>query len=114
MLCVLRTISGSKAKKKYGFAVQADKKLLKKLTVSGGFALIDRDYGGLNADRFNKGKRIFALAKIDIIDSLSAETFIQQAVANNYSIPNDIRFDLMLTYDLLPGLRKIGVLRTPK
>jgi hypothetical protein len=101
-------------KKKYGLAVQADKKLLKKLTVSGGFALIDRDYGGLNADRFNKGKRIFALAKIDIIDSLSAETFIQQAVANNYSIPNDIRFDLMLTYDLLPGLRKIGVLRIPK
>jgi hypothetical protein len=101
-------------KKEYGFAVQVDRKLHKKVTVGGGFARIDRYYGGLNADRFNKGKRIFAIAKVDILDSLSAEVFIQQAVANNYAISNDIRLDLVLTYDLLPGLRKLGVFRIPK
>lgn len=101
-------------RKDYGFAIQADKRVHKTLALSGGFADIDRHYGGLNGDRFNKGKRLFALAKIDILKSLDAEVFIQQAVANSYSISNDIRLDLVLTYDLLPGIRKLGVFRTPQ
>jgi len=101
-------------RKDYGYAIQADKRVHKKLALSGGFADIDRYYGGLNGDRFNKGKRIFAQAKIDIIESLDAEVFIQQAVANGYSISNDVRLDLALTYDLLPGIRKLGIFRTPK
>ncbi len=101
-------------RKDYGYAVHGDKRVLKKLVLGGGFAAIDRHYGGLNGDRFNKGKRIFAQARIDILESLDAEVFIQKAVANGYSISNDIRLDLVLTYDLLPGIRKLGVFRTPQ
>jgi hypothetical protein len=97
-----------------GFAVQADKKIRRWLALGGGYADIDRLYGGLNADRFNKGRRVFASAKIDLIDSLIAEIFIQQAVANHYSISNDIRLDLALTYDFLPELRKLRLFRIPK
>lgn len=94
-----------------GFALQGDRKIAKWLQLGGGFASIDRNYGGLNADRFNKGKRIFATAKVDIVEGLSGELFVQKALANDYSIPNDVRFDAALTYDLLPALRKSGVFR---
>src|SRR4030095_125246 len=43
-----------------GLAAYAEKTLLKKkLTIGGGDADIDRNYGGLNADRFNIGRRVF-------------------------------------------------------
>jgi len=101
-------------RKDYGYAIQVDKRVHKMLALGAGFADIDRYYGGLNGDRFNKGKRIFAQAKIDILQSLEAEVFIQQAVANGYSISNDVRLDLVLTYDLLPDIRKLGIFRTPR
>lgn len=101
-------------KEAYGFAVEGNKKIRRWLTLGGGFANIDEFYGGLNSDRFGRGKRVFALAKIDLVHSLSAEVFIQQAVGNDFLIANDVRLDLVLTYDLLPAFRHLGLFRIPK
>lgn len=98
----------------YGFAVQGDKSVVASLHLGGGFAFIDKNYGGLNSDRFNKGKRIFASARIDIVEGLSGELFVQKALANDYSISNDVRVDAALTYDLLPALRRSGIFRVSR
>lgn len=98
----------------FGFAIQGEKKARRWLALGGGFADIDGSYGGLNGDRFGRGKRVFASAKIDLIPSLSAEVFIQQAVANRYTISNDFRLDMLLTYDLLPAFRQLGLFRISK
>ena len=44
---------------RHGFAVSAERMLPHKLALAGGFATIDRNYAGLNGDRFNRGKRMF-------------------------------------------------------
>lgn len=97
----------------YGFALQGDRRIRPWLSAAGGYADIDRHYGGLNADRFNKGRRLFAHARIDPAKSLSFEAFIQKAMANPYPIANDVRLDLTLTYDLLPGISKLGIFQIP-
>jgi hypothetical protein len=104
-------IEGDKA---FGFAIEGDRKISRRVTLGGGFADIDEFYGGLNADRFGRGKRLFAHAKFNLIHSLSAEAFIQQAVGNDFWISNDVRLDLVLTYDLLPAFRQLGLFRIPK
>jgi len=90
----------------YGFAVQGEKSLDKRLSLGGGFASIDRLYGGLNADRFNSGKRVFVVSKVPIIAGLSAEFFLGKAVGNRYGVANGLRLDAILTYDLRSGLGK--------
>ena len=46
----------------YGFAVTATKAFTRKVSVNGGYASIDRFYGGLNSDRFHVGNRVFVMA----------------------------------------------------
>jgi hypothetical protein len=90
----------------YGFAVAGDKNLSKRFTVGGGYAQIDRNYGGLNGDRYNKGKRLFANASFNISPEFSVSAFATRSVANDFAVGNRTRVDLIFTYNLLGTLKR--------
>lgn len=89
----------------FGFAVQGWKAFHPRVEVGAGYADIDPAYGGLNADRFNIGRRFFALANLFPMRDLTIEMFIQRAVANDFTVSNRTRVDVILNYNLLSGLR---------
>jgi hypothetical protein len=92
-----------------GLAVGVEKVFAKKLTLGGGFATIDRAYNGLNADRFNRGNRLFLNGTYALTPEFSLQTFFTRAVSNEYTIPNRSRFDLILNYNLLKTLQRTGL-----
>ncbi len=94
----------------YGFALTGEKKLGKGLTLSGGYGHIDRRYDGLNADRFNRGHRLFTLASYALSPEFTVSTFLARAVGNNYALPNRTRFEVLCSFNLLKGLQRAGIL----
>jgi hypothetical protein len=92
----------------YGFAVQGEKAITKRLTVVGGYAQIDPLYGGLNADRFQIGKRLFVLGTLRLTSTITLSTFATRAVANSVPVPIQTRFELIFSYNLLKGLQRTG------
>ena len=97
----------------YGFAIFGEKALHKRFTVGGGFADIDPNYGGLNADRFNKGKRVFMATKFNLTPEFAVQTFVTQAMYNPFAVANKTRFDLIFSYDVLKSLQRAGLLTQP-
>lgn len=93
-----------------GFALSAERVLPHKLSVSGGFATIDRHYGGLNGDRYNYGKRLFAEARLPLPQDLSLSVFYGHAVGNDYPISNARRLDVIVGYNVLKALQRAGAL----
>jgi len=93
----------------YGFAAHVRKALHKLVRVSGGYADIDTFYGLLNGDRFSRGSRFFGGAEITVLPNLTAEAFVQRAVNIDDPISNRTRVDLILSYNLAPGLKKTGL-----
>lgn len=92
----------------YGFAVHGQKSLHPRLQLTAGYADIDPLFGGLNGDRFDKGKRLFSVVSVGLPANFSFEGFIQRSVATDYPISNRFRVDLILFYNLLPGLKRTG------
>jgi hypothetical protein len=90
----------------YGFAIQSEKSVGRRGVVGGGYADIDPHYGGLNADKFNRGRRLFALARARLSSEFDLELFFGQAVANDYAIANYRRFDVVVNYNLLRTLQR--------
>ncbi len=97
----------------YGFAIFGEKALHKRFTVGGGFADIDPNYGGLNADRFNKGKRVFMASKFNLTPEFAVQTFVTQGMYNSFAVANKTRFDLIFSYDVLKTLQRAGLLTQP-
>jgi hypothetical protein len=97
----------------YGFAIFGEKALHKRFTVGGGFADIDPNYGGLNADRFNKGKRVYLASKFNITPEFAVQTFVTQAMYNTFAVANKTRLDLIFSYDVLKTLQRAGLLAQP-
>ena len=93
-----------------GFAVTAERLLPHKLSLAGGFATIDRDYGGLNGDRYNRGKRVFLEARLPLPQDVSLSVFYGHAVGNDYPIANAHRFDVVVGYNALKALQRAGAL----
>jgi hypothetical protein len=90
-----------------GFAVYGEKAITKRFTMSGGFASIDRKYGGLNADNFDIGKRVYMTTGFALTPELTLNTFLSHAVSNDFAVSNKTRFDLAVTFDILKALRRI-------
>ncbi len=105
------TRASAKADTVYGFAVSGDKKLLPPLIVTFGYADIDKNYGGLNADRFQRGRRFFGIASYTLSPVLTLSTFVGRAVYNDYAVSNHTRVDVFLTYNALAHLQRAGWLR---
>jgi hypothetical protein len=94
-----------------GLAVSGDKRLLKKrLTLAGGYAQIDPRYGGLNADRFNRGRRFFYNGSYNLSPEFTLSTFYTPAFHNHFPIANRTRFELIFSYNLLKTLEKTKLL----
>lgn len=90
----------------YGFALNAEKSLYRRFTVGGGYADIDINYGGLNSDRFNKGRRLYLTGNVKLNSEFSLATFWTRAVANDFTVSNCTRLDVVLNYNLLETLRR--------
>ena len=88
-----------------GFAVSAERRIAR-VRLQAGYADIDGQYGGLNADRFQRGRRVFAAAAIPIRGPLSAQLFATRAFTRAYPISNRTRVDAVVTYDLLRALHR--------
>ena len=92
----------------YGFNFTADKKLSRKVSILGGFAKISHPM--FNGDRFPQGKRVYAGAAYKISRELSLNSVLIQAVGPLVSSTGPrTRFDLILSYDILPALRRYKV-----
>jgi hypothetical protein len=94
----------------YGYAISAERVLATRFTITGGLADIDKDYGGLNADRFDVGRRWFTIDTIDIGHELSVQFFYHHSVNNAYVLRNRQGFETVLIYNLLNDLRRSRVL----
>jgi len=92
----------------YGFAVHGEKAITKRLTVVGGYAQIDPLYGGLNADRFGIGKRLFVASTLRLTSTITFNTFATRAIANSFPVPIQTRVELIISYNLLKGLQRTG------
>jgi hypothetical protein len=93
----------------YGFAVSGEKLIRKKLTVSGGYADIDRFYGEVNGDRYFTGKRLFLLTSYRVWSDLTVGTYVTRAFGNDFVVTNGTRLDIVLTYDFLKLLQSTGI-----
>ena len=94
----------------YGFSLAGERAVAKWLTLSAGWADIDQNDGGLNSDRFGVGRRWFTIETITLGRELSAQIFYQHAVDNAYALQNRRSLHIVLTYSVLKGLQRTGVL----
>ena len=92
-----------------GFAVAAEKTVRKRVTLGAGLADIDLNYGGLNADRFGKGRRWFATGNVTLVPEITLLTFYQHAVGNGVALPNRSRLDVILQFNALKALQRAKV-----
>lgn len=92
----------------YGFVLSADKAVHPKVVLTGGYADIDRDNGLLSGDRYFRGKRVFLEPKVQVLPELALSFFYTKAFDNDFAIPNDQRFDIVVQYNVLKALQKAG------
>jgi hypothetical protein len=93
----------------YGFAVTATKAFTLKVSVNGGYASIDRFYGGLNSDRFQVGNRVFIMTTYVLSPRFTASAFITRAVGNDFPLLQRTLSNLIFSYNALPDLRRTGL-----
>jgi len=92
-----------------GFAITIDKTLTQSLSMNGGYASIDPNYGPLNADRFNIGNRAFIMTTYTFSPQLLASFFITTAVGNNGALPQKTLSNAVVTYNVVPLLKRSGL-----
>jgi len=92
----------------FGFDAHGEKALTRRIIVAGGYADIDANYGGLNADRFNKGRRLYQLGTVKLTPELSASLYVTEAVHNAFAVANQRRVDVVLAYNALARLQRAG------
>lgn len=92
----------------YGFNIMGDKVIRKKLTLTAGFAHIDRSI--LNGDRYPRGNRLHFNAAYKIIPEFTLSSIIIQGVGP-LATPTTVRtrYELLFTYNILETLRRLKV-----
>ena len=106
---ILETYQRINANADQGFALTLDKAVTRRASVNWGYASIDPRYGGLNADRFHVGNRIFGMLTYNISPQFLASAFLTRAVGNDVPLPQRTLSNLVFTYNLLPDLRRTGL-----
>jgi hypothetical protein len=89
-----------------GFSASAERPLASWLKLQGGYATIDQFYGGLNADRIQRGPRVFTIATLSLPAAFSVQLFATRAFETSYSVTNRTRFDAVLSYDVVAAMRR--------
>jgi hypothetical protein len=95
--------------KEYGFALSLEKAVTRRLSVNGGFASIDRRFGGLNSDRFNSGNRVFLTTTYVVSPQFTASYYITTAVGPSATLPLRTMSNLVFGYNVLPDLHRTGL-----
>jgi hypothetical protein len=85
-------------------------KAFSRISLAGGFASIDKDYGPWNSDRLGRGRRVFFSPKVSLWHEFGLAGFFTQAFANDFPVANYTRFDFMLTFDFPKALHRAGIL----
>ena len=89
-----------------GFGLVGERRVTSKMTLGLGWASIDRAFGGLNGDRYNRGRRWFAQGSYQLPADLSFSWFYTQAVRTPYAVSNAHRTDVLLSWNALGLLRR--------
>ena len=89
-----------------GFAAGFEKALPRKSSLTLGWADIDRANPTLNGDRYARGRRIFADARIPLPADFSLNAFYTRAIDDDVALPLRTRFDVVVTYNVLKGLQR--------
>jgi hypothetical protein len=106
-------------KSAYGFNINGEKALNKRLTITPGIESVDRlygtfkTYGPLNGDFYTTGNRVYMQATVNLTSEFSIASQVTQAFHNDYAVANRTRFDLALNYNMMKTLQKAGLLKTP-
>lgn len=92
----------------YGFNLMGEKVIRKKLTLTGGFAHIDRSI--LNGDRYPRGNRLHFNAAYKLNPEFMISSVIIQGVGP-LAAPTTVRtrYELLFTYNILETLRRLKV-----
>lgn len=83
----------------YGMGIAVERGVSERLTLGGGFASIDEGNPTLNGDRYLRGRRLFGLAEYALRPDLELTVFYTQAFEDDFVIPNQHRFEVVLSFD---------------
>lgn len=90
----------------YGFAFSGEKRVTKRLTLTGGYAQIDPVVGALNSDRLGQGKHLYLVSSFALTPELTLSTFLTHSVGGNSGKFARTHGQVVLSYDLLKALKK--------
>lgn len=93
----------------WGLGIDAERGITDALTLAGGFATIDEHYPPLNGDRYLRGRRFFGQAEYALREDLELTVFYTQALEDDFVIPNQHRFEVVLSYDVRAAMRNAGL-----
>jgi hypothetical protein len=80
------------------------------VTVQAGYANVDPVFGVLNGDAYGPGNRVFATGSFPLPLDLSASWLVQKEISPPVTSSNDVRVDLILTWNVLKTLRRAGAM----
>ncbi len=103
---VFENYQRTNAHRDYGFALSLERAVSRRLGFVGGYASIDPNYGGLNADRFHIGNRLFLTTTCTLSPRFAVSYFITRAVGNSVALPQRTLMNVIFSYNLLRDLRR--------
>lgn len=97
-----------------GFNASGDFRLTSAFTVTAGMAHVDRDYlipGYMspNADRYERGTRFYSVGNYMLTRDWSVGWFHGEAFNVDYAIPNEHRWEILVTFNPTATLKARGV-----
>ena len=87
------------------FAFSGEKEIAG-VTVKAGYANVDPAFGILNGDPYGPGNRVFTSGSIPLPLDLGASWFVQKEITAPATSANDLRVDVVLTWNLLKALKR--------
>jgi len=76
--------------------------------VQAGYANVDPVFGLLNGDAYGAGNRVFTTGSFPLPLDLRASWFVQKEISPPLTSTNDVRVDLILTWNVLNTLKRAG------
>ncbi len=94
-----------------GYAIYGEKAITRRFAAGLGYADIDNLAPTTNGDRYFRGKRFFETATFKLTPEFGLQFFGTQASHNTIAIPNARRLELLVTFNAVSGLQRLGIFR---
>jgi len=85
-------------------------KTISRVTVQAGYANVDPVFAQLSGDRYGRGDRVFTIGSFPLPLDLSGSWFVQKEISPPITSTNDVRVDVILTWNVLKTLKRAGAL----